>query len=420
MSSSSEDSVRISRKRRKSTKDAFLEKLHRLEAKYKRSCSREKSRRERSRSRHNKRSRRDYSDKENDERIAGKNRRASHSSREQSISTRRVKNHSEIWPDKGSGERYPRDASRSSRSYSRSSEPETAMSANGLDKEEDDQDVSVKHPDAEGKDKPVDLDESTLGLLGDDPTKDDQIGPDIHVAVAERWEKILRDGLSKDQKRDLQEKYPSIGNCRLTNAPKLNPEIKTALSALAIKKDTYQYLAQNQLGAGINAIGAALTEVLNAEKSSEQTVDVSKFIERLADAGRILSDLHHDMSKTRKSFIVPGLNPIVKHIADDSSIDKWLFGEKFSDSLKAAKVMEKSSKDLVKQGGGQRSIFGIEARGDNRRFQSSRSRQGGYSNQRQSRKLNWHRPSGMSHRVTQRKGQKSRDFRPKDNRQHKD
>lgn len=168
------------------------------------------------------------------------------------------------------------------------------------------------------------------------------------------------------------------------------------MSALAIKKDTYQYLAQNQLGAGINAIGAALTEVLNAEKSSEHTVDVSKFIERLADAGRILSDLHHDMSKTRKSFIVPRLNPIVKHIADDSSIDKWLFGEKFSESLKTAKAMEKSSKDLVKQGSGQRRSFDIETRGENRRFQLSRSRQGEYSNQHQSGKLNWHRPSGMT------------------------
>lgn len=221
------------------------------------------------------------------------------------------------------GERNPRDASRPSH-----------MSLE-----------SVKQTDAEEKESGMELDELTLGLLGNDLSKDTQKGPDIHVAVAERWDKIMRDGLSKDQKRDLQVKYPAIGNRPLTRAPKLNPEIKTALSALAIKKDHYQYLAQNQLGAGINAIGAALTEVLKAERSTELVVDSTKFIERLADAGRILADLHHDMSKTRKSFIVPGLNPIIKLIADESSIDGLLFGKKFSENLKAAKVMEKAYKD---------------------------------------------------------------------------
>lgn len=140
-------------------------------------------------------------------------------------------------------------------------------------------------------------------------------------------------------------------------------------------------------------------------------------MERLADAGRILSDLYHDMSKTKKSFIVPGLNPIVKNIVDESSVDTLLIGEKFADNLKAAKAMEKSSKDLVKQSSGYRKGFGTDSREDNRRFQLSRPRQRGYQGQQT---LNWRHPSGMNHQGTQRKGQKARGYRPKGNRQRKD
>lgn len=67
--------------------------------------------------------------------------------------------------------------------------------------------MSVKQTNVE---IPTELDEATLGLLGDDPFKDDQIGPDIRLAVAERWGRILRDGLPKEQRREFQEKYPTI------------------------------------------------------------------------------------------------------------------------------------------------------------------------------------------------------------------
>nr|XP_034194204.1 uncharacterized protein LOC117610677 [Osmia lignaria] len=423
-----------SRRRRSETEDPFSRKLRCLEEEYRRSRSRHgrtRSRRRSSDSSHNRRSNADDFDKENGERIAGIYRRTSHSNQNHLTSSKRDRSSSLF--DEVSGECHRRAASRSSRRHSYSSEKDTQISAIESDREGGERNPrdtsrpshisleSAKQTDAEGIVSAMELDEVTLGLLGDDPAKDTQKGPDIHVAVAERWDKILRDGLSKDQKRDLQEKYPTIGNCPLTRAPKLNPEIKTALSALAGKKDHYQYLAQNQLGAGINAIGAALTEVLKAEKSIELAVDSTKFIERLADAGRILADLHHDMSKTRKSFIVPGLNPIVKQIADESPIDGLLFGEKFSENLKAAKVMEKASKDVIKQGGsGYRKSIGITSRDENRRYQSSRWKQSGYPSHHQGEKLNWRRSFGMSYRGTQRKGQKSKEPRPKDNRQHKD
>lgn len=387
---------------------------------------RPRSRRRDGRSRSGRYSRRNESwdsNKENGERIAVENRRTSHSRHERSYP--RSASRSITYDSDGkSGERHLREASHSSRERS-------VAEVRGLDKEGGERnprgasrpsppmEISVKQVEDKEEQLPTELAEATLGLLGDDPSRYDQRGPDIHVAVAERWSKILQDGLPKDQKRDLQGKYPTIGNCPLTKAPKINPEIKSALSQLAIKKDAFQYAAQNQLGAGINAIGAALTEILIAEGSTDREVDTQKLIERLADAGRILSDLHHEMSKTRKSFIIPGLNSIVKNIANDSPIDAWLFGEKFAENLKAAKSMEKSSKDLTKPSGYQRN-FGNAPREGNRRFASSYSRPNNFLREQQSEKLNWHRPSGASHRGTQRKGPRPKDFRNKDNRQHKE
>ncbi|XP_066590167.1 uncharacterized protein [Prorops nasuta] len=320
------------RRKRSSSEDSFLEKLHQLEDEYKGRKARKIS--ERQDGRRTRAS--EYSERENGERIADRtrSRRTSHSVRKKPRETRK--------------------------------------------------------------------------RLGDDPTKDRKIGPDIHAAVAERWQKILKGGLPKELKKDLQEKYPTIGNCQLTRAPKLNPEIKSALSSIGIKKDSYQVQAQNQLGTGINAIGAALTEVLTAEQSKDLTIDTSKFIEKLGDAGRILSDLHYGMSKTRKSFIIPGLNPIIKHIADESVVDTMLFGENLAEKLKAAKTMERSSKDLEKK----KKNSSMEWRNDYRSYQGSNSRSGDYRHQ--TSKLNWKRPSGVSRRDTQRKGQISKNSRDKD------
>lgn len=184
--------------------------------------------------------------------------------------------------DEKNGERYPRETSRSSRDNSSDRESlHSGCESGNVSGERSLRDPSrsrtslsekpVNPKTAEEPEVSTELNESTLGLLVEDPSKYDQTGPDIHFAVAEHWTKILQDGLPKEQKKDLQEKYPTIGNC-LTKAPNFNPEVKTAMSAAAIKKNTYQYLAQNQLGADINAIGVALTEVLIAENSNEQTI----------------------------------------------------------------------------------------------------------------------------------------------------
>lgn len=144
--------------------------------------------------------------------------------------------------------------------------------------------------------------------------------------------------------QSLIQKYPPSGNCLLTRAPNLNPEIKSAMGSASIKKDYYQTVHQNQLAAAINALGIALTEALNRANEEPN----SQFIELLSDSGRILADLQHSLSITRRGYILPALNPLVKNIADGSSVDSLLFREDFPERLKAAEAVERSSKTVAK------------------------------------------------------------------------
>ena len=142
----------------------------------------------------------------------------------------------------------------------------------------------------------------TLVLLGEEINKDSQ-GSAFHSVVLKRWSSILQTGLGKECRQDLIKNYRAASNSQMTKSPALYPEIKSVLSATSIKKDFYQVLHQNQLSSAINAVGITLSEALEHKKEIESW---PKFIQVLSDSGRILCDLQHSLSITRRSFIIPG------------------------------------------------------------------------------------------------------------------
>lgn len=190
--------------------------------------------------------------------------------------------------------------------------------------------------------------EIILNLLGGDPIKEDAKGPSLFIAVAEMWSKILGSGLSKEVKQELINKYPAPENCPLLKAPLLNPEVKSAMNGIAIKKDQFQTYTQGQLAAGIAALGSCLSEMVKQERSLGTEKSMAELITLLSDAGKIFTDLHHDISMTRRHFIIPGLNPPIKSIADGGTVDTLLFGVGLAEKLRSAKAVEQSGKDLAK------------------------------------------------------------------------
>lgn len=74
---------------------------------------------------------------------------------------------------------------------------------------------------------------------------------------------------------------------------------------------------------------------------------ISGIFEDTCDVDRLLIDLQHEMSVTRRSFITPKF--IFRFlIADKTAVDTWLFGEGLAEKLKSAKEVEKSGKGIFK------------------------------------------------------------------------
>lgn len=68
-----------------------------------------------------------------------------------------------------------------------------------------------------------------------------------------------------------------------------------------------------------------------------------------SDARRILSDMQYNISVTRRSFITPTANKLVKNLAEGlSTSSKLLFGEDFPARTTPAKEVEELSQKLEK------------------------------------------------------------------------
>lgn len=96
------------------------------------------------------------------------------------------------------------------------------------------------------------------------------------------------------------------------------------------------------MGAALVAIGLTLTTVL--EKPEE--VNRDELVKQLSDAGKLLSDLHCQLSTARRSFVIPVVDKSYKTVLEESKVDTYLFGEKLATKMKEAKVLKKTGEEL--------------------------------------------------------------------------
>ncbi|XP_043472730.1 uncharacterized protein LOC122505284 [Leptopilina heterotoma] len=190
---------------------------------------------------------------------------------------------------------------------------------------------------------------SDLACLGGDPFAAVKTSAPINKTLAEVWQKIMQIGLMKEARKDLAEKHPPAENCSMMEAPILNPELKNIIGSTGVKKDQFQVASQNQLGAAISALGSAITELLSIQQQKNQSISndqLTTTISLLSDSGKLLTDLHHEISLTRRNFITSGRDPKLKIVAENAPVDRFLFGINFAEQFKAAREVEKVSKEL--------------------------------------------------------------------------
>lgn len=184
-----------------------------------------------------------------------------------------------------------------------------------------------------------DLDPNVLQILGDDPTTLNAHGDDINKHVAPRWQHILLNGLTKEVKAEMLTQYLIPGNCSNLKAPKLNPEMKAALSEINLKKDTFHENKQNQLSSCLTALGKVLDKALALNLNQD-------IIKPLSDAGRLLCDYHYRESQSRRFTILNSLNKDTRDAVKDTKIDEYLFGSELAEHLKSAKAISKSGSEM--------------------------------------------------------------------------
>ncbi|KAL0818343.1 hypothetical protein ABMA28_008822 [Loxostege sticticalis] len=148
------------------------------------------------------------------------------------------------------------------------------------------------------------LDPDILQLLGEDPTNQRNYGDSLHKDIASRWTHILKCYLPPE-------------NCPSMKAPKLNLEIKAALSDVNIKKDLYSQSKQNQLASSLAAKGRALNWAF-----------------------------HYKESLSRRYAALTTLNKSIKYTVKNTNIDEHLFGSALSEDIKTSKAINKTGFEI--------------------------------------------------------------------------
>ncbi|XP_063544309.1 uncharacterized protein LOC134752571 [Cydia strobilella] len=199
---------------------------------------------------------------------------------------------------------------------------------------------TVEHADDNKVADTIDLDDDVLQILGDDPSSATIYGKEVRAEIATRFTHVAIEGITKEIRKDLLSKYLIPANCVKIGAPKLNPEIKAAISENFAKRDKGIESKQKEMASAISCLGEIITSQLNSKEKNND------LLQKLIDLGRILCDLQYADSVTRRNFILFSLKKDLKDHLANTKIDTCLFGENLTETLKSAKAMIKSGGEI--------------------------------------------------------------------------
>lgn len=237
------------------------------------------------------------------------------------------------------------------------------------------------------------LDEDILNILGEDPNKK-TYDVEIHKDITARWSHITTNGLEKETKTELGKKYLLPENCQFLEPPKINPEIKAAVSDQVLKRDQALEMQQNYLGQATACIGKALN-ILVMNSKEKGCIEATTVI---SDAGRMLCDLFHKESMSRRHLLQFALNKHTKDIVANTKVGKHLFGENLAEELKAGKAVNKTGVEIKYNKPQPKPTATLNYRGPPRKYQPqqqtpSAGRQPPYNRQSQAKPAPQRRPA---------------------------
>ncbi|KAL0821365.1 hypothetical protein ABMA28_005953 [Loxostege sticticalis] len=180
------------------------------------------------------------------------------------------------------------------------------------------------------------VDPDLLNALGDCHADTPEWGENILDDISQRWEPILKLGLTKDIKEGITKKYLYPKNMPLTKPPLLNPEISAVLTETSRNRDVRVCNKQGQLGHALAALGKVMSGLLT------KNMETPEILRILNDAGKIIADSHFSETETRRSLIIPLLEKSFVAPIKDRKRDNYLFGENLGEFIKSSRGIKKT------------------------------------------------------------------------------
>ncbi|OXU26260.1 hypothetical protein TSAR_007120 [Trichomalopsis sarcophagae] len=177
------------------------------------------------------------------------------------------------------------------------------------------------------------LDDEAREILGVDPLAPKSLNVKLHPSVLRRGKFWYENGLSKDEKEDILEKYGTpVG----VVVPELNREVEKKLPSHAKTRDSLMRKRQLLAAAAFKANGWLLSTFVD----NKEGVDRLQCLEILTDVAKLLAEIMNSQTKSRRALILGGLNKQSKNILEETRADNLLFGEKLTEKVKESKSME--------------------------------------------------------------------------------
>lgn len=182
--------------------------------------------------------------------------------------------------------------------------------------------------------------EEIMNLFGVDPLNNTKQGVALLGGIASRWDHNIKNGLGNEEIQILVDKYPPPNNCCALVPPLLNEEIAGSLKENKIREDKYLQKLQTQIAAGLMAIYDPIKTMVS------ENSDNTRSLENLADAGKIFTDIFHQISRHRRFLLNAFLNPKYKKLLENQPIDKFLYGENLMDKVKQSQAAQSASSQV--------------------------------------------------------------------------
>lgn len=189
---------------------------------------------------------------------------------------------------------------------------------------------------------PAQPEENNFEILGAMPKHTSGTSEPLHTELATRWTAYLQNGLPKEQKHEICEKYPFFENCSLLNPPSLGPELTSCLDAKTLRQDKFMSLLQKETGHALASLGSQITKLLKQPIQKEQR----DLIATLADSAQLMCNVHHALSTHRKFSIAPFLKPASRKLLSSSLSDEFLLGKTFFQELKANQTAVQTGREI--------------------------------------------------------------------------